>query len=61
MGLEVISTGAFPACVTDAGLVSSGGTGRGWLVGTGMTDTPCGVTPGDIEGNGLMEWRGVLD
>ena len=61
LGLEVISPGAFPACVTDPGLVSSGGTGRGWLVGTGVTDTPCCATPGGTEGNGLMEWRGVLD
>lgn len=61
VGLEVIPTGAFPACVTDAGLGSSAVTGSGWLVGTGVTDSPCCVTVGGTEGNGLAEWHRVLD
>lgn len=61
LGLEFISTRAFSACVTDAGLLSSVITGRGWLVGTDMTDTPCCVILGSAEGNGLIEWHRVLD
>lgn len=61
LGLEVISTRAFPARVTDPGLGSPGVRGRGWLVGAGVTDTPCGVTSGGKEGNGLRRWHRVLD
>ena len=50
MGLEVISTGAFPACVSDAGR----------LLGTEVTDRTCLMTLGS-EGKGLMERHRVLD
>ena len=53
LGLEVISSRAFPARVTDPGPGSSGVRGRGLLVGAAMTDTPCGVTSGGTEGNRL--------
>lgn len=61
LGLEVTSTRAAPAGVTDAGLASSAVSGRGWPVGTGVTDSPCCVTVGRTEGNGLTEWHRVLD
>lgn len=61
VGLEVISTRASSACIPDAGLVSSGFPGPGWLVGTDVTDVPCCVTSGSLEGNELMGWHKSLD
>ena len=61
LGPEVLPTRVFPARVTDPGPGSPGVRGRGWLVGAGVPDTPCGVTSGGAEGNGLRGWHRVLD
>lgn len=51
LGLEVISAGAFWACVSDAGRP----------LGAEVMDRTCSLTPGSADGKGLMERHTVLD